>query len=1094
VFIGRARELDELDRVLASANAGRGALRVVAGEPGIGKTRLADEVADRAAAAGFLVGWGRASETGGAPPYWPWIELLRALAESLVRESLSGGPAAVVSDVPPRMRTLLDGASRAHALGDGTSADPARERFELFDAVSSWLRASSRRTALLLIFDDLHTADVASLELLGYVASSLRMSRIAVVATYRDVEARRPPVAEPLARIARHGEVVALRALSKEDVAEVVRHETGRFDGALSTALFGLTEGNPLYLRETLHALAGGAQAFTVDAIRGLAVSGGVMTLVRSRLAGASERARELLDTAATIGREVPLPLLAEVATTTPDDARQLLADATTRGLLVRRDDERWVFSHVLVREAFYEHLAPERRRACHATIAAALRRRVDAGRDEVLAALAHHALASLAAGGAKHDAIEAMSIARQASDRARAQLAYEEAMALLERALAVCDTVGLDGHARAEVLLALGWARTEAGELARGREVFRDAAQIARRIGDARLLARAALGQGGEYVLAEIRGELLDVLREALTALKGSELEDVRLRARLLSRLGAALTPSETPAEPLALAREALAMTQGETDSRTRIDVGVAVGATLTDFAAPTERIAVNERLVQDARHASDRVLELRGLTRLACDHMERGDIPSAEAVMASRAALAESIGHPRYLWQAPLLRSMRAMTEGRFDVCEGSIDEARRLAAAAADPNAERNITVHRFWMLLVAGRPEPLRAHEPDTQRVMGSLPHGAMYRPWIAAAVRARCGDREAGARELRSIGSPVMLAARMSRATTTETALLCGVREWFEPLYESLIADGEDTNVAWGPFGFACAPPRARLLGELAFAFGRPQEGIHHCERALALSESMGARAHQAWVHLTWGEGLAGIGDPRARDHLQRAVAYAEEIGMPEIAVRGRTHLEEPRSVRPSTAPATAQPTFAMRREGEIWLFENQGRTFRLKDVRGLGMIARLVASPGREVHALDLAGDPASPEEGAVVDVGDAGEVIDSRARDAYRKRISDLRNELEEAERFADIGRAERLRSEIDALTEQLASAVGLGGRERRTGSSGERARITTQRRIREAIRRISDQDAELGRHLDWTVRTGTFCAYEPSGRKTGR
>jgi non-specific serine/threonine protein kinase len=178
----------------------------------------------------------------------------------------------------------------------------------------------------------------------------------------------------------------------------------------------------------------------------------------------------------------------------------------------------------------------------------------------------------------------------------------------------------------------------------------------------------------------------------------------------------------------------------------------------------------------------------------------------------------------------------------------------------------------------------------------------------------------------------------------------------------------------------------------------------------------------------------------------------------------------------------------------MRREGETWLIENGGQTIRLKDVRGLGMIARLLASPGREVHALDLAGDPASPNEGAVVDLGDAGEVIDARARDAYRKRISDLRDELEEAERFADIGRVERCRCEIDALTEQLASAVGLGGRERRTGSSGERARITTQRRIREAIRRISEQDAELGRHLDWTVRTGTFCAYEPSGRKTGR
>ena len=155
-----------------------------------------------------------------------------------------------------------------------------------------------------------------------------------------------------------------------------------------------------------------------------------------------------------------------------------------------------------------------------------------------------------------------------------------------------------------AEILLALGWASTEAGRLDRGRELFRAAAEVARKIGDACLLARAALGQGGEYVLAEIRGELVSVLREALTALQPAvDVDASRLRVRVLARLAAALTPSATPEEPLELARQALALTASESDLRTRVDVDVGVGAALADFAPARDRIPVNERLLREAR-----------------------------------------------------------------------------------------------------------------------------------------------------------------------------------------------------------------------------------------------------------------------------------------------------------------------------------------------------------------------------------------------------------------------------------------------------------------------------------------------------------
>jgi eukaryotic-like serine/threonine-protein kinase len=265
-------------------------------------------------------------------------------------------------------------------------------------------------------------------------------------------------------------------------------------------------------------------------------------------------------------------------------------------------------------------------------------------------------------------------------------------------------------------------------------------------------------LGQGGEYVLAEIRPELVEALRSALVALEGRTADDeCRLRARVLARLAAALTPSATPEEPLGLARQALEMTRGETDARTRIDVDLGVGAAFADFAPPAERMTVNERLFREARRVSDRVLELRALTRLSCDHLEQGDVAGSSALIAERAALAESIGHPRYLWQTPMLRSMQAMPQGRFDDCEALIVEARRLAVAASDPNAERCIEFHRFAMLLLAGRTDALRAQQASVQRTLLTLVGNENLETWVTVLAAVQLGDLGHAAAVLRKVG-------------------------------------------------------------------------------------------------------------------------------------------------------------------------------------------------------------------------------------------------------------------------------------------------------------------------------------------------
>ena len=150
------------------------------------------------------------------------------------------------------------------------------------------------------------------------------------------------------------------------------------------------------------------------------------------------------------------------------------------------------------------------------------------------------------------------------------------------------------------------------------------------------------------------------------------------------------------------------------------------------------------------------------------------------------------------------------------------------------------------------------------------------------------------------------------------------------------------------------------------------------------------------------------------------------------------------------------------------------------------------MLARLLARAGEEVHSVELVSEGGGTQT-EVVDAGDAGDMLDEKARHAYRRRIENLTEQIEDADERGNFAAAERARTELEALSRELSRAVGLGGRVRRAGSSAERARITAQRRLREVIQRIGELDAEVGNHLARTVRTGTFCAYEPN-RKARR
>jgi hypothetical protein len=240
---------------------------------------------------------------------------------------------------------------------------------------------------------------------------------------------------------------------------------------------------------------------------------------------------------------------------------------------------------------------------------------------------------------------------------------------------------------------------------------------------------------------------------------------------------------------------------------------------------------------------------------------------------------------------------------------------------------------------------------------------------------------------------------------------------------------------------------------------------------------------------------------------RALGLLERVLATARTLGMAATAegiqAPQAAHTGGPSQLGAGAAAAVAEASRNLFRcEGEYWTISYDGAVVRLRDAKGLRHLARLLAHPGREFHAVDLAaaeGQPAplgstasggEPELAARPDLGDAGPLLDAAAKAAYQARLAELRAELEEAEGFHDLARAARARQELDFLVGELARAVGLGGRDRRAASHAERARLNATRAIRAAMANLAAANPSLGRHLSSTVRTGRYCSYTPDPR----
>jgi DNA-binding SARP family transcriptional activator len=892
-FVGREPELAELMTGLDDAFAGRGRLFLLQGEPGIGKTRLADELMRRASGRRARVLVGRCWEAGGAPAYWPWTQSLRAYVRTAdptaLRKQLAAG-AADVAQIIPELRELLSG------LPAPEPADSQAARFRLFDSTASFLMNASGERTLALVFDDLHAADESSLLLLRYVASVLRDSRILIVGTFRDLDPTvRDPLESALAELGREPVTrrIHLAGLSEQEVGRLAELTTMTVPSKqLVAELHAETEGNPLFVSEIVQLLAA-EERLEPDRPAGILIPESVHAVISRRLRRLSGECRRVLSLASVFGREFGLVALERVADYTGIDKLLTVLDEAITARVVEEVPGavgRLRFGHALTRDVLYEDIPSTHRARLHRRVAEVLEGLYAGSPDAHLAELAHHFSAAVPAA----DPGKAIEYARRTGDQATRLLAYEEAVRHYRMALEAFELEGSDDDLiRCELLLALGDAEAAVGDGAASKETFIQAAELGRKLEAPEQLARAALGYGGRFswprrAAGDMR--LVPLLEEALAALGEA---DTVLRAGLLTRLACALRDELSPERRESLSNEAVAIARRLGDLPTL--VYILMGRRLAVWAPENldellqiagEIVRIADEAGEPERAADARLLRLEG-------YLIGGDMGGVRADLEDAARLAADARRPSADWHVEVHRSELALLEGRFADAERHIAEIARLGEAALV--AETEVAVIQTFALRWArgGLGEIL----PDVEQIAEEQPARALYR-CLLAVLDLELGKGEVARGVLEALGRDDFAVIprdpewMLALCLLVEVAATLGDVERTTVLYRLLEPYEQLVVVDPHDFGTGSA---ARSLGVAATALGRFDEAERHFRQALAMNERIGAvpwlaRAQEEYARML----VARDGSGDSEDALEligSAVATYRELGMDSYAAR-----------------------------------------------------------------------------------------------------------------------------------------------------------------------------------------------------------
>ncbi|GAA2409291.1 hypothetical protein GCM10010191_17330 [Actinomadura vinacea] len=1044
-LIGRDHPASVLNAEIERATTSHGGLVLVTGEAGIGKTTLVTSAVQRARQDGVLVLGGSCWDSAAAPGYWPWTQVVRALGRAA-----DPGEWAGIQE--------LAGAELAALLGE--SPGGGADGFRLYDAVTTALVAASQRRPVVVVLDDLHWADAASVRLLEFAARHTWFERLLLIGAYRDVEVEGAghPLGPQLAALAGKATTVTLTGLGRAEVGRLMSRTVGRDpDPELVAEVHRRTGGNPFFVEQTARLWHGGGSV--------TAIAPGVRDAVQRRLSLLAPPVERMLTAAAVLGREFHRRVLAATAEIPVPHVDRLLDQALAARLVTALGAGRFAFAHDLVRETLYGALDEDAAGDAHAAVVRALDRSPALAGRILPAESARHARLA----GDRIDAMRAVELLKAAADHASSRLSVEEALQHLRHALEILPP----GRLRERILITveLGRALHYDNVSDAAWRAFEQATALARELDDPELLARVALALYRYGRLDERAEERAELVREAHRRLIGG------------GRPPPGVLPNLQMVQELATKIAGLARRDGD---REALSFGLwARHDAILGMGTAAEREELTSELAELGRRSGD-----------------QGAV--AFATSFRWVALLEQ-GDPRFLDQYREFVALTHDDEPTVWTVAGQVDQAivntmqGRFEEAAAQigvvTEAGEDDSVHEFGFMGLHLRwaLDLLRGAFDEIEGIRLAIhAQGHPYATLLEGVTAAQRGDTDAALRLLEEVedgGSPYpRMIEPLWLRFLAQTAALSGDPKLCERARSALLPHRDLWAV--GLYGCEVSGPMSLWLGVVDAAQKRWDDAVERLTGAVRSADRLGARPWAAEARLRLGETLAaraGTGDRgAARALFTEAAGEAEELGMRHLAGRAHRALAGLGAADGPSGPAESPSGAVFRFDGRVWTLAFGGRAVHLPDAKGLRDLHRLLGSPGTAIPAVTLL----APEGGEVVAASrrmGGDDVLDEEARARYKRRLQVLDEEIDRAAGLGDDDRAAEYDRERAALLEELRAAAGLAGRSRRLGDEAERARKAVTARIRDTLRRLDRHHPELAGHLRATVSTGASCVYQP-------